>query len=62
MEDSWFLSTPMSLNANTPTLGMKYTKTQRELFTVVEELTNILEHFRKSQSNKKKTDATESAN
>ena len=30
-EDSWLLSTPMSLSANTPTLETKETKTQREL-------------------------------
>ena len=35
MEDSWFLSTPMSLNANTPTLETKETKTQRTLYIQV---------------------------
>ena len=29
MEDSWLLLTPMSLNANTPTLETEETKTQR---------------------------------
>ena len=47
MEDSWLLSTPMLLNANTPTLEMKKTKTQRELSITIDEMTNILEHFRK---------------
>ena len=37
----------MSLNANTPTLEMKETKTQRELFTIIGEMTNTLEHFGK---------------
>ena len=31
MEDGWLLSTPMLLNANTPTLQMKERKTQRKL-------------------------------
>ena len=47
MEDSWLLSTPMLLNANTPTLEMKKTKTQRELSITIDEMINILEHFRK---------------
>ena len=47
MEDSWLLSTPMRLNANTPTLETKETKTQRELYIVINEMTNILEHFGK---------------
>ena len=38
MEDSWPLSTPMSLNANTPTFETKETKTQRELFKVIDEI------------------------
>ena len=46
MEDSWLLSTPIPLNANTPTLETKETKTQRELYIVINEMTNILEHFR----------------
>ena len=48
MEDSWLLSTPMSLNANTPTLETKEPKTQRELFIVIDEMTNTLEHCEKS--------------
>ena len=47
MEDSWLLSTPMLLNANTPTLEMKKTKTQRELSITIDEMINISEHFRK---------------
>ena len=47
MEDSWLLPTPMPLNANTPTLETKETKTQRELFIVIDEMTNSLEHFGK---------------
>ena len=46
MEDSWLLSTPMSPHANTPTLETKETKTQKELYTVINEMTNTLEHFR----------------
>ena len=45
MEDSWLLSTPMSLNANMPTLETKERKTQRELFIVTDEMN--LEHFGK---------------
>ena len=45
MEDSWLLSTPMSLNTNTPTLETKETKTQRELFIVIDKMTNTLEHL-----------------
>ena len=81
MEESWLLSTPMSLswrrplsyrnqsidlldkstdwslydngprhervNANTPTLKTRETKTQRELDIVTDEMTNTLEHFEK---------------
>ena len=47
MEDSWFLSTPMLLNATTMTLEMKETNNQKELFIVSDEMTNILEHFGK---------------
>ena len=47
MEDSWLLSTPMSPNANTPTLETKETKSQRELYIVINEMTNTLEHFEK---------------
>ena len=41
IEDSWILLTAMfmSLNANTPTLEMKETKTQRELYIVIDEMT-----------------------
>ena len=48
MEDSWLLSTPMPLNANTPTFQMKETKTQRELYIVINEMINTLEHFGKN--------------
>ena len=47
MEDSWVLSTPMPPNANTPTLEKKETKTQKELYIVINEMTNTLEHFEK---------------
>ena len=47
MEDSWLLSTPMLLKDNTPTLEIKVTKTQRELSIIIDETTNILEHFEK---------------
>ena len=47
MDDSWLLSTPMSLNANRPTLETKETKTERETFIVIDEMTNTLEHFGK---------------
>ena len=47
MEGSWLLSTPTPLNANTPTLETKETKTQRELYRVIHEMTNTLEHFGK---------------
>ena len=47
MEDSWLLSTPMSPNANMLTLETKETKSQRELYIVINEMTNTLEHFGK---------------
>ena len=47
MEDSWFLSTPMPLNAITLTLETKDMKTQRKLHIVINGKTNILEHFGK---------------
>ena len=47
MDDSWLLSTPVSLNANRPTLETKETKTERETFIVIDEMTNTLEHFGK---------------
>ena len=53
MEDGWLLSTPMSLNANMPTLEMKETKTQRELFIVIDEIANALEHFGKKLEQQK---------
>ena len=53
MEDSWLLSTSMSLNANTPTLETKETKTQRELFIIIDEMTNTLEHFGKKLEQQK---------
>ena len=49
MEDSWLLSAPMSLNANTPTLETKETKSQRELYIVINEMTITLEHFGKKK-------------
>ena len=47
---TWLLSTPMSLNANTPTLEMKKNekskmRNQREVFIVIDKITNILKHF-----------------
>ena len=53
MEDSWLLSTPMSLNTNTPTLESKETKTQRELFIVIDKMTNTLEHLGKKLEQQK---------
>ena len=53
MEDSWLLSAPMSLNANTPTLETKETKSQRELYIVINEMTITLEHFGKKKKNNK---------
>ena len=53
MEDSWLLSTLMSLNANTPTLETKETKTQREVFIVIDEMPNTLEHFGKKLEQQK---------
>ena len=47
MEDSWLLSTPMPPNANTLTLQTKETETQKELYVVINEMTNTLEHFEK---------------
>ena len=47
MEDSWLLSTPIPPNANTPTLETKEKKTQKELYIVINEMTNTLEHFEK---------------
>ena len=44
MKDSCLLSTSMLLNAYTPTLEMKETKTQREVFIAIDEITNTLEH------------------
>ena len=43
----------MSLNANTPTLETKETKTQRELFIITDEMTNTLEHFGKKLEQQK---------
>ena len=37
----------MPVNANTLTLETKETKTQRELYVVINEMTNTLEHFGK---------------
>ena len=42
MGDSWLLSTPMPPNANTPTFETKETKTQKELYIVINEMTNTL--------------------
>ena len=51
----------MSLNANTPTMETEETETPRELFVVIDEMADTLEHFGK-KSNKNKTAPTESAN
>ena len=53
MEDCWHLSTPLSLYANTPTLETKETKTQRELFIVIDDMTNTLEHYEKKLDQQK---------
>ena len=47
MEDSWLLSAPIPLNANTPTLETKDTKPQRELSKAINEMTNTLEQLGK---------------
>ena len=47
MKDSGLLSAPMPLNAITWRLETKETKTQRELYIVINEMTNTLEHFGK---------------
>ena len=47
MEDSWLLSTPMPPNANTPILETKEMKTERELYIVINEMTDTLQHFGK---------------
>ena len=64
MDDSWILLTVMfmSLNANTPTLETKETKTQRELYIVIYEMTNTLEYFGKKIEQKTKTAITEFVN
>ena len=62
MEDSWLLSAPMPINANTPILETKETKTQTELHTVLNKITNTLKHFGKKQNKKTKTAPTELAN
>ena len=53
MKGSWLLSTPISLIANTPTLETKEMKIQRELFIVIDEMTNTLEHFGKQLEQQK---------
>ena len=47
MEGSWLLSTPIPPNANTPTLETKETKTQKELYIVINEMAYTLEYFGK---------------
>ena len=47
MESSWFLSTPILLNANTPTFEMKGVKTGKELYTAIDLMTSTLDHFGK---------------
>ena len=42
MEDSWLLSTPMPPNANTPILETREMKTERELYIVINEMTDTL--------------------
>ena len=54
MEDSRLLSRPKSLNANTPTLEMKGMKTRRELYIVIDEMTNTLDHFGKKDTTTKR--------
>ena len=54
MEDTWLLSIPMSRNSNTPNLETKETKTQRELFIVIDKMTNTLEHFGNKLEQQKK--------
>ena len=54
VENSWLLSTPMLRNTNTPILEIQETKTQRELFIVIDEMANILEHFWKVRTTKRR--------
>ena len=49
------------VNANTPTLKTRETKTQRELDIVTDEMTNTLEHFGKKIEKQNETAPTESA-
>lgn len=53
MEDNNLLSTPMLLNTTTPTLEMKEMKIKKWLFLVVDEMTDILEHFGKKLKQQK---------
>ena len=53
MQDSWLLSTSMSLNTNMPTLETTETKTQRELSIIIDEMRNTLEHFGKKLEQQK---------
>ena len=53
MEYSWILPTPISLNANTPTLRIKKPKTLRELFLVIYVMTDVLEPFGKKLGEQK---------
>ena len=43
----------VNANVNTPTLETKETKTQRELFIVIHEMTNTVEHFGKKLEQQK---------
>ena len=54
MEDRWFLSTPMPLNAHMVTLETKEKKTQRESYIVIDEMTNALEQFGKKNRTTKR--------
>ena len=57
----------MSLNANTPTMETKETKTQRGLYIVIDEMANTLEYFgknieQKNEDSWKQQKTTEFAN
>ena len=46
MEDSWFLSMPVTLNAKMSTSGKRATKNiPRGVSITINEMANVLEHF-----------------
>ena len=54
MEDSWFLSMPVALNAKMLTSRKRETKNiLREVSIAINEMTNVLEHFWNKAEQKK---------